>query len=378
MREHPIPQDVTGYKFHIVGNMTLKQFAEIAAGVIVAVILYNLNLVFFVKWPLIILAVSFGGALAFLPIEERPLDHWVITFFKRLYSPTKFYWKKKNEVPFAFTHKKLEEAPDAPEVEIDLTPARRKRIQEYFHSIQNPQEIIEPWEETEKMRVSSVLQAFDEVEVEDIEAKPQKVKPKLVPRIRNLSPQDKNTTQQVVFENNVSQSKPPAVATEPTIQPPIEPQPQAIEEIIPEPILMSEQPITEPSLPEPTKIEIPPESIPEPTYNQPQTPSTTVSQNKELPFPEVPQDPNRLVGMVLTQENKLVDRATVTIRNLQGTAIRSVKTNLLGQFFVTGTLPNGTYILDVKKEGFEFPEQQLVLNGNIVAPLEVHSVAPSK
>jgi hypothetical protein len=38
MKEHPIPQDITNYRFHIVGSMTLKQFGECAAGVIIALI----------------------------------------------------------------------------------------------------------------------------------------------------------------------------------------------------------------------------------------------------------------------------------------------------------------------------------------------------
>ena len=38
MKQHPIPQDITGYKFHLIGAMTLKQFAEVAVGAIIAFI----------------------------------------------------------------------------------------------------------------------------------------------------------------------------------------------------------------------------------------------------------------------------------------------------------------------------------------------------
>ena len=59
MREHPIPQDITGYKFHIIGSMTLKQFLEIAIGVIVG------NIALF---PVVILRLrrqiqTFGGVV---------------------------------------------------------------------------------------------------------------------------------------------------------------------------------------------------------------------------------------------------------------------------------------------------------------------------
>ena len=44
MREHQVPQDITGYNFHIIGEMTIKQFAEVAVGVVIAVIIYTTNL----------------------------------------------------------------------------------------------------------------------------------------------------------------------------------------------------------------------------------------------------------------------------------------------------------------------------------------------
>ena len=95
MREHPIPQDISGYRFHIIGNMTLKQFIEMAGGCVVAVIIYATNLPTIIKWPLIGLSIGVGALIAFIPIAERPLDHWVITFFKVLYRPTNFSGKKQ-------------------------------------------------------------------------------------------------------------------------------------------------------------------------------------------------------------------------------------------------------------------------------------------
>ena len=105
MREHPIPQDITGYKFHIIGSMTLKQFLEIAIGVIVGGIIYASNLPGAVKFPLILVAVGLGAMAAFLPIEERPLDHWITVFIRSMYKPTQFFWKREPHIPeiFSFT-----------------------------------------------------------------------------------------------------------------------------------------------------------------------------------------------------------------------------------------------------------------------------------
>jgi len=95
MEQHPVPQPLTSYEFRLVGDMTLKQFFKLAAGVILALIVYGINPPAFIKWPLIILFVLIGVGMAFLPFEGRPLDVWIIAFFKRIYSPTQYLWKQK-------------------------------------------------------------------------------------------------------------------------------------------------------------------------------------------------------------------------------------------------------------------------------------------
>ncbi|MCE7897823.1 hypothetical protein DYH11_01265 [Candidatus Microgenomates bacterium CPR3] len=103
MNQHPVPQNVTQYQFRLVGDMTLKQFLELAAGLLLAVLFYSSNLLFIFKAPLILLSVFFGIALAFFPIEDRPLDQWIINFVNAIYKPTRFTWKKTNKVPSIFT-----------------------------------------------------------------------------------------------------------------------------------------------------------------------------------------------------------------------------------------------------------------------------------
>ena len=103
MNQHPVPQNVTQYQFRLVGDMTLKQFLELAAGLILAILFYSSNLLFIFKAPLILLSVFFGIALAFFPIEDRPLDQCLINFVNAIYKPTRFTWSKTNKVPSIFT-----------------------------------------------------------------------------------------------------------------------------------------------------------------------------------------------------------------------------------------------------------------------------------
>lgn len=94
MEQHPIPQNISSYQFRLVGDMTLKQFFQLAGGVLVGLIFYSLPLLAIIRWPLAILSVIIGIGLAFFPLEERPLEKWIFAFFKSIYSPTIFYWQK--------------------------------------------------------------------------------------------------------------------------------------------------------------------------------------------------------------------------------------------------------------------------------------------
>ena len=97
IQQHPIPQDVTNYKFRLVGDMTLKQFLQLAVGIVLAVVTWGSPLPFFFKYPLAIIFAAVGLGMAFVPIEGRPLDQWLLAFIKSIYSPTIYTWKKSEE-----------------------------------------------------------------------------------------------------------------------------------------------------------------------------------------------------------------------------------------------------------------------------------------
>lgn len=97
--EHPIPQNITSFEFHLVGDMTLKQFGYLAIGCVLA---YFTFLILFSHSPFISIILMIGFALtgtmfAFIPISDRSLDHWVKAFFRAIYSPTTGWWQN----PFA-------------------------------------------------------------------------------------------------------------------------------------------------------------------------------------------------------------------------------------------------------------------------------------
>ncbi|MGI5826169.1 MAG: hypothetical protein ACOX50_02020 [Patescibacteria group bacterium] len=151
MQQHPVPQPITSYEFRLVGDMTLKQFAKLAVGAILALIVYGINPPALLKWILILLFGGTGVLAAFFPFEGRPIDTWVIAFFKRIYSPTQYVWRQKSLKP-------------------QINPVN---IQE------NIQVSVKPVEENKTPPVQTVLQS-QSLKVEKEAKKPVVEQPKIV------------------------------------------------------------------------------------------------------------------------------------------------------------------------------------------------------
>ena len=95
MEQHAIPQQISSYEFKLIGDMTLKQFLKAAIGIILAIIINSTKLIILIKWPLVLFFAGGGLILAFLPFEDRPLEVWVLSFLKAIYSPTIYIYRRK-------------------------------------------------------------------------------------------------------------------------------------------------------------------------------------------------------------------------------------------------------------------------------------------
>jgi len=93
---HPIPRQITTFEFKLIGFLTLRQFLYL-------VIFIPAGYLTFVLFPIPLLNILFGimvGAigpiLAFVPINDRPIEVWIRNLIKRLNSPTQYFYKKQN------------------------------------------------------------------------------------------------------------------------------------------------------------------------------------------------------------------------------------------------------------------------------------------
>jgi hypothetical protein len=135
MEQHPIPQQITSYEFKLVGEMTLKQFAKAAGGVILALIINSTHLVFFIKWPLIAITAGGGLALAFVPFQDRPLETWLAAFLKSIYSPTVYLYKKKKPINWLDIDLTKSIKKENEEENLVLPQKERTRVAEFIDSL---------------------------------------------------------------------------------------------------------------------------------------------------------------------------------------------------------------------------------------------------
>jgi|GEM_PF-642321 len=128
-RQHAVPQNIMDVEFKIIGDLTMRQFSYL----MVLGLLSYFNTQFMVgifKWPLTIFFMVLGLALAFIPVQDRGMDVWLVNFIKSVYSPTQRVWRKTIALPSAFLYDSLNVMKQEL---ITLAPTTsRRKLEEYL------------------------------------------------------------------------------------------------------------------------------------------------------------------------------------------------------------------------------------------------------
>ncbi len=102
-QQHPIPQNVLGVEFKLVGALTMRQFLYVAVAVVIAYLIYSATgLIVAIRYPLSLIIALTGLAAAFLPIQNQTFDKWVGHFVGAITSPTQRVWRKAPSPPEFF------------------------------------------------------------------------------------------------------------------------------------------------------------------------------------------------------------------------------------------------------------------------------------
>lgn len=144
MENHPIPQDVTGFQFKLIGEMTIKQFFYVALGAVLAWIALSVPILFIIKFIIALLLFVIGFSLAFIPAGGRPMDLMILFFLKALFNPNQYVYKKSQgglqEAPIGKKSSHQEPSPPPPlpiQQELQSLMAEKQRLEEELKKLQS-------------------------------------------------------------------------------------------------------------------------------------------------------------------------------------------------------------------------------------------------
>jgi hypothetical protein len=369
MEQHPVPQNVTTFQFRLIGDMTLKQFGYLIGGAIGAYIMYKLPLPFFFTWPLAILSALMGVGFAFVPIEERPMDVWVLSFIKSIYSPTQYVWSRpKAEDPRreALGSKHVPQPKPEPEstrrddilntIFLPTSPGvltmdtPKKGPFGWFSDLLKPKATSKAGVHQMDFSPPSVVRPAPDISenLEDTQKKESVLEEKCKKLQEELD--GKNATQSRILELQTQ-----------------------LTELLSEREKMSQEM-------ERLRRQGGVASVPPPKT----TTTTQVSGGPTIQIiapgravnvglPRLTTFPNIVTGIIKDKEKNLLPGVLVTVKDKDGVPLRALKTNRLGQFAASTQLPNGVYFVETEdpRLRFTFDRAQITLNGTIVPALEI-------
>lgn len=326
MEQHAIPQNVSSYQFKLVGDMTLKQFFQLAGGLLVALIFYSAPLIGIVKWPFVIISSILGVALAFLPLEERPLERWIFAFFKAIYEPTEYFWARTTVSPKFF-----QDEPVAQAVPVGKEEASLK---EYLAASAPKTGALANLEGAEKGFLAALTGIFSGV------------------------------------VGTVASTTAPAPAGTTTAN-------EKPEMLIPQQVPVKVTPTQMPRLvvEEKNTQQIP--QVPITISQVAPTMGNEIVSTKQAMFsidaapPNPPTYPNVIVGQVVDENRKIVEGAIIEIRDASGRPARALRSNRAGHFITVTPLESGTYNIVTDKDGFEFTPVSFEASGQLIPPILV-------
>ncbi len=394
MENHPIPQDVTGFQFKLIGNMTVKQFSYLATGIVLAWVILQLPIPFLIKFPISSVFAILGISLAYLPIEGRPMDAMIGHFIKALISPTQFvYQKQGGHLYYPNIHFiQLQNTKQS------INQESGKRLKAYLSSL--PKHPHSKLDEQEANFLSNLFKAASK------SSKPQPQQGKINQTIvaksgpipahhaNNQQPNPQKQIHHVTTQPQVSQ-KPPE-SPKPHEPPKKEtPKPQEASQKLPEDssihkklselerILQEERLQKEKMAQEISdlKQKLEAKSVFEPgtassikeTKNVLKIPQ---DMSKNIGLPNMPNVPNLITGIVKDSRGNPLNNILIEVKDTQGHPVRAFKTNPLGRFLAATPLTNGVYTIEFEdpKGVHTFDAIEITIKGEVVAPLEIKSI----
>lgn len=310
--------------------MTLKQFFQLAGGVLIGLIFYSTPLPGIIKWPIIVVSVILGALLAFVPFEERPLEQWIVAFFQAIYSPTIFNWKKTSSASKFF-----QDETSMSNIPNSQSQGQEAALKNYLGTSKQPQSPLAKLEGKEQGFLASLAGMFSNI---------------------------KNTAAPVAPQT-------PAAPIAPS-------GPKKLEIPMSVPVKIT------PMQPTHLVVEEKPQQVTQTAQIKTQQIKPIVAgeeivSTKEAIFsieaapPNPPTIPNVIVGQVVDESRRIIEGAIIEVRDEYGRPIRALRSNKLGHFIAVTPLDTGKYSIVSEKDSYQFMPVNFEAKGEIIPPILV-------
>ncbi len=414
MENHPIPQDVTGFKFKIIGSMTVKQFAYIVVAGIFCTITFVLpigGIAAIIKIPMMALFAGLGFALAFVPVGGRPLDKMLVYFATSIPKENQFVYHKQGVdlAQYEFFKPVATVTQTTPTKQLKNNANRTALASALRNSYFRP-------DNEELQYLTNLKASFDNPAAAIVTPTPLANETKRValpqaepvPTLTSPAPTPVIVQREVI--SKVTPVQPPITADEvrkKVDQAPVAPEKkEVVAEIAKEiqDIKNVEQTVGKTEELEQKIRDLEQklaqalgqtEQYQKQVLQQAKQPAQTVvtaTEKQAAPargvksvtsktqlhsgFPTLPDIPNIVLGIVKDPRGKVLQNILVEVVDTNDIPVRAFKTNSLGQFISATPLPNGTYKMYFDDPGkmHEFEGVQIEMKGEIFNPIEVTSI----
>lgn len=352
MENHPIPRDITGFQFKLIGSMTVRQFVYLAVGAIFAwFFFFVLPLPFIIKAVLSIIFLGIGAAFAFIPVDGRPMDTMFLNLIKSIFTPSEYIYQKQGGNFSDFQNQNQAVSSDnqaqpvsssqaipQPQPDSDSPPEPAPPV-----LITPPPVIIEPEpvpEQTVEVPDEPGEDKFGFTVEEKTENPPRQIQ----------EIQVSESAPQAETDNNPQQKSEDILKLLEETKRQKEELEKEIEAL--KANLEKKEPQSAPA--PPPKPQIPPK------------PKATGGSDA----------PNLIMGTIKDPRGNPLQNILVEVKDQEDNPVRAFKTNPEGKFASATSLSNGKYIISFEdpKEQNKFDEVTIEANGNSLPPFEIISI----
>lgn len=148
MEQHAVPQHIASFEFKLFGNLTVRQFVFLAVPLGIAALIFYSPLPVYFRFVTSGLIAIVGAFVALVPYNGRPIDKWILVFFKAVTNPTQRIWRKENRIP-DFLAIILEEPVVRKEPETEFSRQDREKLFEYLRTL--PKGQVSPMDVREQL-----------------------------------------------------------------------------------------------------------------------------------------------------------------------------------------------------------------------------------